>query len=148
MQCETSISEDKASSNPSKSYHERKTTQLLESEKSLFSGNEPIFISFPRKNGQASFGMQIGGISCQPTYVQEMSLDAMGGSFESVTRTSHPNLLNLIGISARGGEVSLHYEKPGIPLTKIRQIMTLDRIEVATICKKVLFKIHFLHQKQ
>jgi hypothetical protein len=64
-----------------------------------------------------------------------------------VKRTSHPNLLNLIGMTFSGSHVLLHYEKPGVPLTKIRHFKTLDRIEVATICRKV-FKIHFLHLKQ
>lgn len=141
--CPPNLAQD---SQNKETHHERKTTQLLGSKKCSCPGYHPIVINFPRKNGEY-FGMQIGGVSCQPTSLQKMKCDTVEGRFDSVTRTSHPNLLNLLGISACEGDVLLHYEKPGISLTQIRQFKTLDRIEVATICRKV-FKIHFPHRKQ
>lgn len=88
MQGGTFIFEDKASSCPSnlaqdsqnkETHHERKTTQLLESKKSSYSRIDTILISFPKKNGENFFGMQIGDVSCQPTSLQKMDLDAMEG---------------------------------------------------------------------
>ena len=122
-------------------HHERKTTQLLGFGKCSYPGYNPMVINFQRKNGEY-FGMQIGDVSCQPTPFQKMKRDTVEGRFDSLTRTSHPNLLNLLSISACEGDVLLHYEKPGISLTQIRQFKILDRIEVATICRKV-FKIQY-----
>jgi hypothetical protein len=155
MQGETSNSEDKPSSCLSnlaqdfqnkETYHARKTAQL-EPKKSSFSRIDTILINFARKNGEDFLGMQIGDASCQATFLQKIDLAAMEGRFDSITPTGHPNLLNLIGNWVDESHVVLHYEMPGMSLTEIRQFKTLDRIEVATICKKV-FEAHFLHRKQ
>lgn len=122
-------------------HHERKTNQLLGHGKCSYPGYRPIVINFERKNGE-HLGIDIGSVSCQPTSLQKMKRDSVEGRFDSVLRTNHPNLLNLLGISACENDVLLHYEKPGISLTQIRQFKILDRIEVATICRKV-FKILF-----
>ena len=97
-----------------------------------------ISIGFPRQFGETLYGVQIGNV-CQPTFIKKIGLKAIEGRLDSVTRTSHPNLLNLLDISVHESDAILYYEKPGIPLGQIRQIKTLDRIEVATICRKVQF---------
>lgn len=45
----------------------------------------------------------------EATFLQKMDFDAMEGKFNSVTLTSHPNLLNLIGKSVFKSNIILYY---------------------------------------
>jgi hypothetical protein len=110
-----------AQDSQNKETHERKNAQLLENKKSSFSPIDSILINFTKNNGEDFLGMQIGEVSCQATFLQKMDLGVVEGRFDSVTPTSHPMVLNLIGNSVHTSHVFLHYEMPGMRLTEIRQ---------------------------
>lgn len=121
--------------------HERRTIQSLidSSKKPPYSRIDTILTSFsPENYSEGFYGMEIGNVSCRPTYLQKLDLDAVDGRSNPVLRTNHPNLLNLVDISICGDKLFLHYERPGISLAKLQESKMLDRIAVATICKKVL----------
>jgi hypothetical protein len=82
--------------------------------------------------------MEVGDVPGRPTFLQKLDLDTVDERSNPVLRTNHPNLLNLLDISVCGDELFLHYERPGIALEKLQKSTMLDRVAVATICKKVL----------
>lgn len=121
--------------------HERRSIQSLidGSKKPPYTRIDTILTNFfPEEYGEGFYGMEVGDVSCRPTFLQKMDLDAVDESCNPVLRTNHPNLLNLLDISVRGDKLFLHYERPGICLGKLEKSTMLDRVAVATICKKVI----------
>ncbi|KAE8553637.1 hypothetical protein TMatcc_006914 [Talaromyces marneffei ATCC 18224] len=136
-------------SNNNEVIHERRTIQSLidSSKKPPYSRIDTIFISFfPEKYGEGFCGMEIGDVSCRPTFLQKMDLHAVDERSNPVLRTNHPNLLNLLDISVCGDKLFLHYERPGISLAKLQTSKMLDRIAAATICKKLLHGLIYIHE--
>lgn len=127
--------------NDNETVHERRSIQSL-----IDSSKEPPYARidtiltnfFPEEYGEGFYGMEVGDVPCRPTFLQKMDLDAVDKNSNPVLRTNHPNLLNLLDISVCGDKLFLHYERPGISLGKLHKSTMLDRVAVATICKKVL----------
>lgn len=95
-----------------------------------------ILAPFPVKpSEQGCFGMEVQDISIRPAFVKTVEVGHKAGGF--VRQTNHPNLLNLIDFSLEGDKVHLSYERPGMSLARLKQFEMIDRIAVATICKKV-----------
>lgn len=122
--------------------HERKSIQSLidSSKKPPYTRIDTILTNFiPEEYGEGFYGMEVGDVPCRPAFLQKMDLDAVDKNSNPVLRTNHPNLLNLLDISVCGDKLFLlHYEWPGISLGKLHKSIMLDRVAVATICKKVL----------
>jgi hypothetical protein len=121
--------------------HERRSIQSLidRSKKPPYARIDTILTNFfPEEYGEGFYGMEIGDVPCRPSFLQKMDLDAVDERSNPVLRTNHPNLLNLLDISVCGDKLFLHYERPGISLGKLHKSTMLDRVAVATICKKVL----------
>jgi hypothetical protein len=128
------------STNNNEVIHERRSIQSLidSSKKPPYARIDTILTNFlPEEYGEGFYGMEVGDVPCRPAFLQKMDLDAVDERSNPVLRTNHPNLLNLLDISVCGDELFLHYERPGISLGKLQKSTTLDRVAVATICKKV-----------
>ena len=106
-------------------------------ERSPFSRTETIFVEFPDMYGDGYSGMRIGDISSQPTLVKQMNVCDSFQANDLVQRTSHPNLVNLTGISRTQNKVFFSYERTGDSLTNLHAFIKRDTVAVATICKKV-----------
>jgi hypothetical protein len=78
---------------------------------------------------------EIKDVSIRPVFFKSVEMCPEDGGF--VQQTNHPNLLNLLDFSVEGNRVHLSYERPGISLARLKQFEMIDRIAVATICKKV-----------
>jgi hypothetical protein len=102
-----------------------------------FSRTDTIFVEFPDMYGDGYSGMRIGDISSQPTLVKQMNVYDSLRTNDLVQRTSHPNLVNLTGMSRTRNEVFFSYERTGASLTKLHAFIKGDAVAVATICKKV-----------
>lgn len=100
-----------------------------------------ILAAFPVKPSEhGCFGMEIKDVSIRPVFVKSMEIKLVEGGHDEgvfVQQTNHPNLLNLIDFSLEGNQVHLSYERPGMSLARLKQFEMIDRIAVATICKKV-----------
>ncbi|EED20930.1 conserved hypothetical protein [Talaromyces stipitatus ATCC 10500] len=78
-------------------------------------------------------------------FLKKLDLDEVNGDLNSLQLTSHPNLLNLMRVSVIEDGIYLHYERPGVSLSKMKQFKLIDRIAVATICKKVIQGLIYVH---
>lgn len=100
-----------------------------------------ILAAFPVKPSEhGCFGMEIKDVSIRPVFVKPVEIKPVEGGHDEgrfVEQTDHRNLLNLIDFSLEGNLVHLSYERPGMPLARLKQFEMIDRIAVATICKKV-----------
>uniref|UniRef100_A0A093XBF0 Dual specificity mitogen-activated protein kinase kinase 2 n=1 Tax=Talaromyces marneffei PM1 TaxID=1077442 RepID=A0A093XBF0_TALMA len=98
-------------SNNNELIHERRTIQSLinSSKKPPYSRIDTILTNFfPEEYGEGFYGMEIGDVSCRPTFLQKMDLGAVDERSNPVLRTNHPNLLNLLDISLLHGLIYIH----------------------------------------
>jgi hypothetical protein len=102
-----------------------------------FSRTDTIFVEFPDMYGDGYSGMRIGDISSQPTLVKHMDVCDSLRTNDLVQRTSHPNLVNLTGMSRTRNKVFFSYERSGASLAKLHAFIRGDAVAVATICEKV-----------
>lgn len=119
--------------------HQRSTSKRPFSswERFPFSRTDTIFIQFPGILGEAYCGMSIDGISSQPKLVKKISLQDSLRENSLLQTTSHPNLVNLTGISRTEDGIYFSYESTGPSLTQLRALIGGDAVAVASICKKV-----------
>ena len=121
--------------------HERRSIQSLigGSKKPPYARIDTVLTKFfPEEYVEGFYGMEVGDVPGRPSFLQKMDLDAVDEKSSPVLRTNHPNLLNLLDISVCGDKLFFHYERPRISLGRLHNSTMLDRVAVATICKKVL----------
>ncbi|CRG86373.1 hypothetical protein PISL3812_03379 [Talaromyces islandicus] len=108
---------------------------------------ENIHVEFPDISGQEYCGMEmeLNPSARRSKFLKKLDLDEVNGDLNSLQLTSHPNLLNLMCVSVMEDEIYLHYERPGVSLTKMQQFKLIDRIAVATIYKKVIQGLIYVH---
>lgn len=146
----TSISLDNMSRGPPNLDQEDHCKEAIDNKKTVFSIDdgfkkprysliESIYVDSSDAPGEGYCGMEmdLSHFSRRSTFVKKLDLEDVNADSGFVQLTSHPNLLNLMDVSISKNEIYINYERPGISLSKLQQYDIIDRITVATICKKV-----------